>query len=239
MASYAQVTLVPAEDLAERGWLATFDAPDGQVRTYVDITTPPRWRFTTLQCVDLDLDVVQGLTGRVWVDDEDEFAEHRERWAYPEIVVVSAVASCEAVERAVRTGAAPSTARPTFPGWPGWPQTERVHIEFRGSPRPTLGVEWEFALVDRRTRDLANCAEALFEATGGQVREGTLDQELLRNTVEVVTGVCDTVGEAVDDLRGTLGVVLPAAADLGVDLFGAGAHPFAAWSEQHVTAGHC
>jgi carboxylate-amine ligase len=113
-----------------------------------------------------------------------------------------------------------------------------VHIEFRGSPRPTLGVEWEFALVDRRTRDLANCAQALFDATGGRVREGTLHQELLRNTVEVVTGVCDTVGEAVDDLRSTLDVVLPAADDLGVDLFGAGAHPFAAWSEQHVTPGH-
>jgi hypothetical protein len=107
VAPYAQVTLVPAEDLAERGWLATFHAPDGEVRTYVDITTPPRWRFATLQCVDLDLDVVQGRTGRVWVDDEDEFAAHRERWAYPEIVVVSAVASCEAVERAVRRGEAP------------------------------------------------------------------------------------------------------------------------------------
>ena len=107
VAAYAQVTLVPAEDLAERGWLATFHAPDGQVRTYVDITSPPRWRFTTLTYVDLDLDVVQGLTGRVWVDDEDEFAEHREQWAYPEIVTVAAVGSCAAVERAVRKGELP------------------------------------------------------------------------------------------------------------------------------------
>ena len=113
-----------------------------------------------------------------------------------------------------------------------------MKIEFRGSPRPTLGVEWEFALVDRQTRDLANCADALFDATAGRVADGTLHRELLRNTVEVVTGVCDTVGEAVDDLAGTLEVVLPAAADLGVDLFGAGAHPFAAWSEQHLTPGH-
>jgi len=107
VAPYPQVTLVPAEDLAERGWLATFHGSGGTVRTYVDVTTPPRWRFTTLRCVDLDLDVVQGLTGRVWVDDEDEFAEHREQWSYPEIVVVSAVASCEAVELAVRRGEPP------------------------------------------------------------------------------------------------------------------------------------
>ena len=37
-----------------------------------------------------------------------------------------------------------------------------MRIDFRASPRPTLGVEWEFALVDRRTRDLRNEAAHLF-----------------------------------------------------------------------------
>ena len=36
-----------------------------------------------------------------------------------------------------------------------------VRIEFATSPEPTLGVEWEFALVDRRTRDLRNDAAHL------------------------------------------------------------------------------
>src|SRR3546814_15432344 len=40
------------------------------------------------------------------------------------------------------------------------------------------------------------------------------------------------------DLRGTLDVVLPAADALGVDLFGAGTHPFANWSAQQLTEGH-
>ncbi len=113
-----------------------------------------------------------------------------------------------------------------------------MQIDFHASSRPTLGVEWEFALVDHRTRDLANCADALFDAVEGQVEEGKLHQELLRNTVEVVTGVCDTVEETMADLRGTLAAVVPAARGMGVDLFGAGAHPFAAWSDQHVSAGH-
>jgi carboxylate-amine ligase len=65
-----------------------------------------------------------------------------------------------------------------------------------------------------------------------------LHKELLRNTVELVTGICPTVAAAVEDLRGTLGVVLPAAQELGVDLFGAGTHPFASWSEQLLTEGH-
>ena len=34
-------------------------------------------------------------------------------------------------------------------------------------------------------------------------------KELLRNTVELVTGICDNAGEAMDDLRGTLGTVRP------------------------------
>ena len=29
----------------------------------------------------------------------------------------------------------------------------RARIDFAGSPRPTLGVEWEFALIDPVTRD--------------------------------------------------------------------------------------
>jgi carboxylate-amine ligase len=46
------------------------------------------------------------------------------------------------------------------------------------------------------------------------------------------------VAEAMADLRATLDIVLPAADSIGVDLFGAGTHPFAAWSRQHVTEGH-
>ena len=112
-------------------------------------------------------------------------------------------------------------------------------IDFRSSPRPTLGVEWEFALVDKTTRDLSNSAADLFTAAHDKLPDPTkLHKELLRNTVEVVTGVCDNVAEAMADLRGTLEAVVPVADDLGVDLFGGGTHPFANWSSQQLTAGH-
>ena len=114
-----------------------------------------------------------------------------------------------------------------------------MHIEFRGSPRPTLGVEWELALVDRHSRDLVNGADALIDLSVPRLSHPErLHRELLRNTVELVTGVCDTVGEAIDDLRESLAVVVPAAAELDMDLFGAGTHPFAQWSAQQLTAGH-
>jgi carboxylate-amine ligase len=115
-------------------------------------------------------------------------------------------------------------------------------IDFAASPRPTLGVEWEFALVDRETRDLVNAAAPLFarveQRTGVPGGSPRLHQELLRNTVEVVTGVCDTVADAVGDLRQTLSVVGEAADALGVDLYSAGTHPFAQWTQQQLTPGH-
>ena len=113
-----------------------------------------------------------------------------------------------------------------------------VTIEFRESPRPTLGVEWELALVDKTTRDLVNSASEVFERARGRIGEDRLHKELLRNTVEVVTGVCDTVAEAMADLRSTLAGVLPIVDEVGCDLYAAGTHPFAEWSHQLLSEGH-
>lgn len=114
----------------------------------------------------------------------------------------------------------------------------REHVPFHGSPRPTIGIEWEIALVDKVSRDLSNTAAAVFDSLGDlHAHDGTpqVTKELLRNTVELVTGVHETVGEAVDDLRGTMDAVRRAADPLGVDLFCAGTHPFAQWSAQQLT----
>lgn len=113
-----------------------------------------------------------------------------------------------------------------------------MRIDFRASPRPTLGVEWEFALVDRRTRDLRNEAAHLFARAKARMPDPErLHKELLRNTVEVVTGICDTVPDAMADLRRTLHAVVPAADELGLDLYGGGTHPFASWTSQQLTEG--
>ncbi|MCW2775032.1 MAG: putative enzyme [Nocardioides sp.] len=114
-----------------------------------------------------------------------------------------------------------------------------MRIDFHGSPEPTLGVEWEFALVDRRTRDLRNDAAHLFARAKPRLEDPSrLHQELLRNTVEIVTPVCHTVGEAMAELRRTLEAVVPAGDELGIDLYGGGTHPFASWSTQQLTEGH-
>ncbi|MGB0101934.1 MAG: glutamate--cysteine ligase [Nocardioides sp.] len=114
-----------------------------------------------------------------------------------------------------------------------------MRIDFHASAEPTLGVEWELALVDRRSRDLRNDATHLFARAKPRLPDpGKLHTELLRNTIEIVSGICHTVDEAMADLRETLTVVLAAGDDLGIDLYGAGTHPFASWSGQQLSEGH-
>nr|WP_271209979.1 glutamate--cysteine ligase [Rhodococcus wratislaviensis]GLK34865.1 putative glutamate--cysteine ligase 2 [Rhodococcus wratislaviensis] len=110
-------------------------------------------------------------------------------------------------------------------------------VPFPGSPRPTLGVEWEIALVDRVTRDLSNTAAEVFDAVANLAgpEDPRITKELLRNTVELVTGIHSTVGEAMGDLDESLDLLRRAANPLGVDLICAGTHPFAQWSTQLVT----
>jgi glutamate---cysteine ligase / carboxylate-amine ligase len=112
-------------------------------------------------------------------------------------------------------------------------------VDFMPSARPTLGVEWELALVDRVSGDLVSVADEVRAAV--RLPDGQDDprvhRELLLNTVELVTGICGTVPEAVADLADGLRCVRAAAATLGADVFSAGSHPFARWTDQRVTDG--
>ena len=60
-------------------------------------------------------------------------------------------------------------------------------------------------------------------------------KELLRNTVEIVTGICDSVPQAMEDLRSTLVTARKIVRDRGMELFCAGTHPFAQWSPGSLT----
>jgi carboxylate-amine ligase len=112
-------------------------------------------------------------------------------------------------------------------------------VDFRPSRRPTLGVEWELGLVDARTGDLVSAAAEVVEAARGGISEGEsrVHQELLRNTVELVTGICESVPQAVDDLRESRDAVRRAARQRGLEIFSAGTHPFARWYDQEVSEG--
>ena len=55
---------------------------------YVNIASPAAWDSKRLTWADLDLDVIRDAsTGSLFIDDEDEFESHIERFAYPEKLV--------------------------------------------------------------------------------------------------------------------------------------------------------
>ncbi|GAA1356604.1 glutamate--cysteine ligase [Arthrobacter rhombi] len=117
-----------------------------------------------------------------------------------------------------------------------------MQIDFADSRQSTLGVEWEVALVDHTTGDLRSVAQQVLE--GVHAAHGGLDpddehphikQELLLNTVEIVTGVCETVGQAKGQLHENLGVIRQVTDPMGIDLYSAGSHPFATPKLQPVT----
>jgi hypothetical protein len=104
LSDFAGVVLVPAGGVAH---LAAFNDEHAGAATYVDMTTPPTWAGSVLQAVDLDLDVVKLHDGTVYLDDEDEFAEHQVTFGYPADVVAMAERSAAEVLSAVQQGTAP------------------------------------------------------------------------------------------------------------------------------------
>lgn len=114
-------------------------------------------------------------------------------------------------------------------------------IAFARSPRSTLGVEWELALVDGTTGELVNAAPrllpALTERWPAQAGAPHATSELLQNTVEIVSAPHSTVRGAITDLRSLARDTLDLADDFGLEVIGSGAHPFSRWEEQEVTAG--
>ncbi|GAA4797065.1 glutamate--cysteine ligase [Corynebacterium canis] len=106
---------------------------------------------------------------------------------------------------------------------------------FQGSPKPTLGIEWEVALVDPVTRDLTPRAAAVIERANKNHPEIHLEREFLQNTVELITGVHTNVPDAVAELRSGLAAVIEAAHAEGVRVWSSGGHPFSDWRDQPVS----
>ncbi|BCW72250.1 glutamate--cysteine ligase [Arthrobacter sp. NicSoilB8] len=117
-----------------------------------------------------------------------------------------------------------------------------MKIEFASSRQSTLGVEWELALVDAETGELASVANQVLRGVAARHPELNEDdehphikQELLLNTVELVTGICTTVAEAKADLSSSLAAVREVTDPMGVEVFCAGSHPFSPPQLQPVT----
>jgi carboxylate-amine ligase len=113
-----------------------------------------------------------------------------------------------------------------------------MRIDFSSSPTSSVGIEMELELVDNETRELASGSNDILAELGapyGGLGHPKAKHELLQSCIEIITGICSTVGEARDDLAGTLAEVTAAASSRGMGVMCSGTHPFSDWSTQEIS----
>lgn len=102
-------------------------------------------------------------------------------------------------------------------------------------PDFTVGIEEEYLLVDRRSRDIVPTPPDAMLAACQDLAPGQIHPEFLRCQIEVGTPVCTTVQEARAELARLRGIVAGVADACGLAPIAASTHPFAAWEPQRPT----
>ncbi|WP_062432042.1 glutamate--cysteine ligase [Herbidospora daliensis] len=106
-------------------------------------------------------------------------------------------------------------------------------IEFNPSRGATLGVEWELQLIDTHTRRLRQDAREVLAAVpdlSENARPKAM-HELMQSQIEIVTDICHTAAEAVQDLERSLNRLREVAEPRGIALACTGTHAISDWRD--------
>jgi len=102
-------------------------------------------------------------------------------------------------------------------------------------PTFTIGIEEEYLLVDKMSRDLVReMPQALFDAAQ-QAMPDKVAREFLKSQIEVGTGVHKTPRQAGIELASLRQTVAKLAGEHGLAPIAASTHPFARWGAQQPT----
>lgn len=102
-------------------------------------------------------------------------------------------------------------------------------------PEFTVGIEEEYLLVDKETRDLCNDTPETMVEECAALCGGQVTPEFLRSQIEVGTRPCRTIAEARTDLRALRHAVIQVSGRYGLVPIAASTHPFGRWHEQQHT----
>lgn len=105
-------------------------------------------------------------------------------------------------------------------------------LEFNASKTPlSLGVELELQVLDGETLLLTPRAQEIIQL----LNKKKLTKEFFQSTIEVVTGICQSVHEVKDDLQESIQDVHRAAGQLGLKISSTGTHPEADYRDRMIT----
>ncbi|MDJ0757845.1 MAG: carboxylate-amine ligase [Woeseiaceae bacterium] len=102
-------------------------------------------------------------------------------------------------------------------------------------PAFTIGVEEEYLLVDKDTRELVIDPPEKLMAEYEELCGGQVTAELLRSQVEIGTKVCNNVAEAREELVRLRRLIIDGAAKYNLAPIASSTHPFSRWKEQKQT----
>lgn len=104
---HADITLLPPSG----DYALTMNAPPNRTRIYIDIAWDLRWSENGEPSgIDMDLDVVDHAVRGIYIDDRDEWDEHRVRYGYPLHIVERLEALAVDLEARVTAHEAPFDA---------------------------------------------------------------------------------------------------------------------------------
>lgn len=102
-------------------------------------------------------------------------------------------------------------------------------------PEFTIGIEEEYLVVDRETRNLYEKPPKEMWKALGEVLGPQVTQEFLQAQIEVGTKVSATVAEARRDLANLRRDLSGVVSEYGAAIIAASTHPFAHWAQQQTT----
>ncbi|MFN0263011.1 carboxylate-amine ligase [Tepidamorphus sp. 3E244] len=102
-------------------------------------------------------------------------------------------------------------------------------------PSFTIGVEEEYLLVDKETRNLATDPPKSVMEKCEKRLEKQVSPEFLRCQIEVSTSVCKTTAQAREELAHLRSTISEISGEEGLAPIAASTHPFAHWQEQQHT----
>jgi len=105
-------------------------------------------------------------------------------------------------------------------------------ITFKPSVKPTVGIEIEAQLIEKKSSNLINVAEEIVNKYGDEER---VKHELYLSTVEVTSSPALDTNDTYKELSKILKKVLEIANKNGAGIISSGTHPFALYEDQKIT----